>query len=143
MDILLVEDDAVDTESFRRILRKADVTGRFFSASDGVEALGLLRGARGGEGPEQPCLIFVDLNMPRMNGFELLGELQQDEVLRRNIAFILTTSNREEDKATAYDLRAAGYILKENMRELAAMITHYTRINERPGVERQAPFPGE
>lgn len=128
--ILLVEDDEVDAELVRRMLKKAEVTNTLHMARDGAEALDVLSGSNGRAKLPQPCLVLLDINMPRMNGFELLERLRQDREMRRNVVFMLTTSARDEDVRAAYDLNAAGYILKKDTRALAALLLEYCRINE-------------
>ena len=130
--ILLVEDDDIDIEAVRRALKKANVANPLFNARDGVEALEVLTGKGGAQTPVQPCVMLLDINMPRMNGFQLLKEMRQDERLKKNIVFMLTTSSRNEDKTAAYELNAAGYILKKNLHSLADMLGDYCKINEFP-----------
>ncbi len=130
--ILLVEDDEIDTETIKRILRKEKITNPLFCATDGVEALEILKNSKGQQFIAQPCLILVDINMPRMNGLEFLEQLRNDDKLRQNVAFVLTTSARNEDKEMAYNLSVAGYVLKENMGRLIEMLGRYCQINELP-----------
>jgi CheY-like chemotaxis protein len=59
-----------------------------------------------------PNVILLDINMPRMNGLEFLKELREDEKLRSISVFVMTTSNDDADRAEAYRLNVAGYILK-------------------------------
>ena len=132
LPILLVEDDEIDTETIKRILRKEQITNPLFCVSDGVEALEILKKKNGQSAIPQPCLILLDINMPRMNGLEFLEQIRHDDELKKNVTFILTTSGRNEDKATAYSLSVAGYILKENMGRLIEMIGRYCQINELP-----------
>ncbi len=72
--------------------------------------------------------------MPQMNGFEFLEELRKDEALKRSIVFMLTTSNRDEDKITAYDKQIAGYLLKSHVGKdyanLIALLESYGRVVE-------------
>ncbi len=76
----------------------------------------------------------MDLNMPRMDGLELVQALRADLVLRRSVVFMLTTSKRDEDKMAAYDLNVAGYIAKataeEDIRNLVSLMDSYGRIVE-------------
>jgi CheY-like chemotaxis protein len=132
LPILLVEDDEIDTQTIKRILRKEQITNPLFCVSDGVEALEILKKKNGQSVIPQPCLILLDINMPRMNGLEFLEQLRDDKELKKNITFILTTSGRNEDKDTAYSLSVAGYILKENMGRLIEMLGRYCQINELP-----------
>jgi len=60
----------------------------------------------------RPCLIMLDLNMPRMGGIEFLEELRSDPLLRRILVFVMTTSAAPEDRMKAYDMNVAGYMLK-------------------------------
>ena len=130
--ILLVEDYDIDVEIVRRLLKRVEISNPLHVARDGVEALSLLD-ADGGNGTvSQPCIILVDINMPRMNGFELLGKLRSDDSLRRNVVIFLTTSSRQDDIAKAYDLNAAGYVLKEHTAALAGLLKDYCSINEFP-----------
>lgn len=130
--ILLVEDDEIDSLAIRRQLQKARLENPLFNVCDGIEALDLLTG-NGTDKLPQPCLILLDINMPRLNGFGLLEAIQQNEHLKKNIVFMLTTSSREEDVNKAYRLNASGYVLKKNLAELADMLSDYFRINPFPG----------
>jgi CheY-like chemotaxis protein len=135
--ILLVEDDEIDAEVVRRALKKEHINGPLLHARDGVEALEVLN-AEAGTQIAQPCLILLDINMPRMNGLEFLQEIRNNDALKQNIAIILTTSARNEDKITAYNLSVAGYVLKENIGSLVEMLGQYCQINELPTGGRAA-----
>jgi CheY-like chemotaxis protein len=111
--ILHIEDDHVDRMVVERVIKKLNITDHLFHAANGEEALDLLRGGNGGITPETlPQVIILDINMPRMNGLEFLRELRQDEKLKHLSVFIMTTSNDDDDRAEAYELNIAGYILK-------------------------------
>lgn len=112
LHILLVEDDEIDAEMVIRAFRQENSSYHFTIVQDGMEALKILRGDAAHTPLPRPYVVLVDINMPRMNGFEFLRELRQDKVLKCDIVFILTTSNREEDKRLAYESYIAGYILK-------------------------------
>jgi CheY-like chemotaxis protein len=81
-------------------------------------------------------VLLVDLNMPRMNGIELVEALRQDRDLHSCIVFVLTTSRRDEDKVAAYDLNVAGYVVKEHagqdFQRLIDMMQCYWRVVELP-----------
>jgi CheY-like chemotaxis protein len=83
-------------------------------------------------------LILLDINMPRMNGLELLTSLREDPKLSSCVVFILTTSQDVEDKLAAYALNVAGYIHKKRVDEgfmkVVDMLDHYWRIVELPAV---------
>jgi CheY-like chemotaxis protein len=105
-------------------------------AIDGLDALDILKGINGKVKPPPPCLLLVDLNMPRMNGLQLIKELRDDENLKHSIIFILTTSKSEEDKLAAYDYNVAGYIVKavagDDFLNLVHLINYYWCIVEMP-----------
>lgn len=130
--ILLVEDDVVDMMSVKRALRDLNVTNPFFHTENGEEALAFLRS---GKNPV-PAIILLDLNMPRMNGFEFLKIVKKDENLRRIPVIILTTSKAELDKAQTYDLGVAGYMIKpvdyQQFVEVMRTISAYWTISELP-----------
>jgi CheY-like chemotaxis protein len=113
-NILLIEDDIVDVMAMERLLRRFAMADdyRLHTAANGVEALALLRG----EGPDRleptPGVIFLDLNMPKMNGFEFLETLRDDPVLWATKVIILTTSDAPEDRAQADNANVAGFITK-------------------------------
>src|SRR5690606_25977662 len=87
----------------------------------------------------RPYLIITDINMPRMNGIELLRKIRQSKEFRDSIVFALTTSNEEQDKIDAYELNVAGYMLKTDMgasfQRAIAMIDNYWRVVEFPGAD--------
>jgi DNA-binding NarL/FixJ family response regulator len=84
----------------------------------------------------RPYLIITDINMPRMNGIELLRKIRQSEQFRDSIVFALTTSNDEEDKIAAYNLNVAGYMLKTDMgtsfQRAISLIDNYWKVVEFP-----------
>lgn len=123
--ILLVEDDDIDKESFVRALKKNNIENPMFWARDGVEALEFLQGQNGRDKVGQPCLVFLDINMPRMNGLELLEEMRGHDEMKENIVVMLTTSSRSQDRERAAELNAAGYIVKSGMVDLAASLMKF------------------
>ena len=110
--ILLIDDDDVDVRIIKRALNKELINNRLVVACDGVEALEILRGNDETPPLQQPALILLDLNMPRMGGLEFLQELRGDRRLAKSIVFVLTTSNDERDRDAAYNCNVAGYLLK-------------------------------
>ncbi|MDE1153286.1 MAG: response regulator [Micavibrio sp.] len=132
--ILLVEDDDIDAEAVMRTLRKAQIVNPIRRARDGVEAMEMLSGENAAaDGSLAPCVILLDINMPRMNGLQLLETLRrQNSAYQNNVVFMLTTSGRDEDMLRAYNANAAGYIMKENLSRLAEMLVQYCGINEMP-----------
>ena len=136
IQILLVEDDEVDAEAIQRAFKKYKIANPVHRASDGIEALEILRGLGGRQALTWPYLILLDINMPRMNGIEFLNELRKDSHLNDAIVFVLTTSNNDKDKLSAYDRNIAGYMLKsragEDFIHLIEMLKFYWRYVEFP-----------
>lgn len=130
--ILLVEDDAIDTEMVKRSIRGADITNPLICVHDGIEALETLRGEGGREKIPQPCIIILDINTPRMNGFQLMQTLRQDPFMRNNVVFMLTTSSGSSDRRLAYDLHAAGYFLKQDTADFMKLLCQYCKLNVFP-----------
>ena len=136
--ILLVEDDEVDVMNVRRAFKKNNIVNPLYMASNGLEALAILRGESKTEPamPQARRLILLDLNMPRMNGIEFLRELRLDQSLRSIPVIVLTTSNEDRDKVEAYNLNVAGYILKpvtfSNFVEVMATVNRYWMMSQIP-----------
>ena len=106
--ILLVEDDAVDTMIVKRAFRELHVANPLDTVDDGEEALSHLQNPEN----EKPCVILLDLNLPKMNGIEFLGVAKSDQRLKRIPVVVLTSSEEEQDKIRSFDLGVAGYIVK-------------------------------
>ena len=134
--LLLIEDDHVDAEAIQRAFQRQKIANPFVVVRDGVEALAALRGEPGAPEVPSPRIILLDLNMPRMNGIEFLRALRADPDLQRSIVFVLTTSDREEDKVEAYNGHVAGYVVKsragEDFLRVVQMLRAYWRIIEFP-----------
>jgi CheY-like chemotaxis protein len=112
IDVLLVEDDEGDVLMTREALDEGKIINRLHVAGDGVEALAFLR--REGKHAEaaRPDLILLDLNLPRVDGRQVLQEIKADQELRRIPVVVLTTSEAEEDVLRSYDLYANAYVSK-------------------------------
>lgn len=110
--ILLVEDNPDDVELTQEALEEADVETDLLVAEDGVAALDILRREGEHAGAETPDLILLDLNLPRMTGFQVLEELKSDPDLRRVPVVVLTTSDEIRDVLTAYESHASAYVVK-------------------------------
>jgi CheY-like chemotaxis protein len=109
LNILLVDDDEIDVMTVKRAFIKGNIANQLFVATDGLQALAMLRT----DGiPATRRLVLLDLNMPRMNGIELLREIRADPALRALTVVVLTTSNEDRDRIEAYQLNVAGYLLK-------------------------------
>ena len=138
LNILLVEDDALDVMNVQRAFKKNNVLNPLFVAGNGLEALDMLRGIDG-KAPEVPLdrrIILLDLNMPRMNGIEFLRELRGDPLLNLIPVIVLTTSGEDRDKVEAFQLNVAGYILKPvtlaHFIETTATLNKYWTLSEIP-----------
>ncbi|MBU7582581.1 MAG: response regulator [Nostoc sp. TH1S01] len=114
INILLVEDDEVDVMNVKRAFKKVNITNPLYLASNGLEALEMLRSEHGKYPslPNERRLILLDLNMPKMSGIEFLQELRSDPKLCTTPVVVMTTSNQDQDRVQAYNLNVAGYILK-------------------------------
>jgi hypothetical protein len=112
INILLVEDDEVDVMNVQRAFKRHNIENPLYVASNGLEALSMLRDQGKGAIPASRRLVLLDLNMPRMGGIEFLYALRSDAELRMTPVIVLTTSNQDRDRVEAYNLNVAGYILK-------------------------------
>jgi chemotaxis family two-component system response regulator Rcp1 len=110
--ILLVEDNLGDVRLTQEAFKEGKVRNLLVVASDGIEAMSILRreGAHGNA--PRPDLILLDLNVPRMDGRQVLAEIKADPGLKRIPVVVLTTSKAEEDILRTYDLNANCYITK-------------------------------
>jgi chemotaxis family two-component system response regulator Rcp1 len=112
IEILLVEDNPGDVRLTEEALTESKVRNTLHVARDGVEAIEFLRGRDGNGGGNKPDIILLDLNLPRMNGREVLATIKADPELRRIPVVVLTTSRAEQDILETYDLHANCYIVK-------------------------------
>lgn len=110
--ILLVEDHPADIALARKAFAKIATPTQLDVVLDGLEALRFLRREGRHTGAMRPDLVFLDLNMPRMDGREVLREIDADPQLRTIPVVVLTTSSADEDVNTAYNLCASSYLTK-------------------------------
>lgn len=112
VDILLLEDEAADAYLIKMAFKEHNLSIRLHHVLDGREGLNFLN--QQDEYTNAPCpdLIFLDLNMPRMNGYEFLAEIKKDARFKQIPVIILTTSDIETDITYSYQLGAASYITK-------------------------------
>jgi CheY-like chemotaxis protein len=112
IEILLVEDNPGDVRLTREVLKEGRIRNTLNVASDGVEALDMLhrKGVHANTKPQD--LILLDLNLPKLNGREVLAAIKADPDLKHIPVVVLTTSSAEEDVLSAYDLHANCYITK-------------------------------
>jgi len=113
-NILLVEDNVADADLTRLSLKRAKIEANLTVVIDGTKAIEYLykQGEYEGRIDPDPDLILLDLNMPKMNGKEVLEKIKQDDNLKRIPVLILSSSQRPEDINTAYDLGANACITK-------------------------------
>ncbi len=106
--VLIVDDDDDDREMFCEAVGKVSTTTKCFHALNGLEALEMLRSGDG----ELPDMIFLDLNMPRLNGKQCLVQLKQLDHVNNIPVIIYSTSNLKEDRDETLKLGASGFISK-------------------------------
>jgi two-component system, chemotaxis family, response regulator Rcp1 len=112
IQVLLVEDSPGDVRLTREAFRDANSTIRIHVAVDGVEAMAFLRREGRYVDVPRPDLILLDLNLPRMDGREVLALIKEDESLKLIPTVILTTSDAEVDIVKSYQLQANCYLTK-------------------------------
>ncbi len=132
LSILLIEDDDVAAEAATRSLTKSGIEFPVVWVQDGLAALALLRGDTLWPPVARPRIILLDLNMPRMNGFEFLEAIRADKDLRDEVVFVLTTSDSDEDRTRAYHEQIAGFMVKSTVgpqfAKLAGLLVAYRDI---------------
>jgi len=106
--ILLVEDDNVDVMIVIRTIKDLKINNPLVSTANGEEALEYLKN----DGNKKPCIILLDLNMPKMNGIEFLKIAKVDDTLKKIPVVVLTTSSQQQDIIESFKLSVAGYIVK-------------------------------
>ena len=123
LDILLVEDDDEHAEIIEYNLRKSSLISHIDRVDNGEEALHYLRRENSYAEKQPPSVVLLDLNMPRMNGHEVLLEIRNDQSLKRIPVIILTTSEAELDRRLAYERYANAYLVKPfNFDEFEALV---------------------
>lgn len=130
--ILLVEDDKVDAMTVKRALRDLNVTNHLDIVGNGEEALAYLKN----EENKEPCIILLDLNMPKMNGIEFLKIIKNMDSFKMIPVIVLTTSKNEQDRIESFRLSVAGYMIKPvdymQFVETVKMIEMYWTLSELP-----------
>jgi CheY-like chemotaxis protein len=130
--ILLIEDDNVDIMTIKRALKEIAVVNPVVSVENGEVALNYLRDAAS----ERPCIIFLDLNMPVMNGIEFLEVAKADLAIKAIPVIVLTTSEEQLDKVSSFSLGVAGYMAKpvdyRRFVEMMRSIDLYWTVSEMP-----------
>ena len=133
--ILLVEDDSIDAMTVKRAFKDLKVTNQLVHVVNGEEALEYLRN----ESNKKPCVILLDLNMPKMNGIEFLKIKIENEEFKKIPVVALTTSTDGHDIAQSFELGVAGYIVKpvdyKKFVEAIRTIDLYWTLSELPNGE--------
>lgn len=110
--ILLVEDNPDDLELAQIALRESGVESEALVARDGQEAIDILLGERRPGEEAYPGVVLLDLKLPRVNGFEVLKRLRQEELTRYLPVVVMSSSREESDLRESYRLGANSYIQK-------------------------------
>ena len=136
--ILLVEDNPADIDLIRYTFKKNKIENRLEVIEDGERALDYILKRNGYEGAEKPDLIILDINLPRMNGLEILQIIKEEEISRKIPVVMLTTSSEVGDIETAYEHRANAYLVKPvEIHDFIDIITKLEefmiRVIRRPG----------
>ena len=125
--ILHVEDDLVDVTNLQRVFARRGIANPLQAAGNGEVALTLLRAAD--DTKIRPALILLDLGMPVMGGLEFLKELKSDAALRAIPVVVLSGSSQEKEVSGAYELGAAGYVVKpialDGLAEAVDLVVRY------------------
>ena len=131
--ILLAEDDSVDAMTVKRAFSELKVTNELARVTNGEEALEYLKTHT----DKKPCVILLDLNMPKMNGVEFLHVAKADSELRQIPVVVLTTSKEDRDKVETFKFSVAGYIVKpvdyRKFVEAMKVLNLYWTLSELPG----------
>lgn len=124
IEILLVEDNPADIRLTAEVLKDAKLCNDLQIARDGIEALQYLQRKGKFAGKPRPDLVLLDLNLPRLDGREVLRKIKEDDDLKRIPVVILTTSDAEQDILNSYDLHANCYITKPVDLEQFSKVVH-------------------
>ena len=129
IEILLVDDNDDDVVLLEESFRDSKFLNLMQIVRDGEEALRYLQRQPPYESARTPGLVLLDINMPRMNGFEVLRRMKSDPLLRTIPVVMLTTSTRDEDIARSYDSGACSFVSKpvsfEKLKEVIKQFTLY------------------
>lgn len=129
LDILFIDDDLIEGMKFNRALNGMDYDCNIIEASNGEDALNILR-----QKQSLPNIILLDLNMPKLNGIEFLKILKEDDLIKQIPTIVFTTSNHRKDILECYKIGIAGYIIKplkyEDYKEIVKKTLDYWAVNE-------------
>ena len=122
--VLLVEDDDLDAEAVKRSFGKNSVSAELQRAENGAAALEMLNNYTPAVAGNF-CIVFLDLNMPGINGHDFLAKLREHERLKKTPVFVLTTSDHARDVEKAYAKNVAGYFTKSHLDDLVTVLSKY------------------
>lgn len=121
--IFLVEDNKADIRLIQEALKNSSVPHEVVTVKDGIDAMAYLRQEGEYANAPRPDLILLDLNLPKKDGREVLGEIKTDPVLKRIPVVVLTTSKNEDDIIESYNLHVNCYITKSrNLNQLFQIV---------------------
>ncbi len=112
IEILLVEDNPGDVFLTKKAFERAKVANHLRVATDGEMALNILRGENGCPPAEIVDIVLLDINLPKLDGKQVLEAMKQDPALRHIPVVVLSSSKAEKDVLQSYDLQASGYVIK-------------------------------
>jgi CheY-like chemotaxis protein len=128
IEILIVDDNPGDVELTKAALRDGRILNEINVVYDGEEALRFLRRVGDYAAAPRPDLMFLDLTMPKVDGFRVLAEMKADPELRRIPVIVMSSSAAEKDMARAYDAQISAYLIKPS--DLDAYFTAIRSVKE-------------
>jgi CheY-like chemotaxis protein len=129
--ILLLEDDIVDVMTIKRAIKQLNISNELIVKENGEEGLDYLK-----QCTNLPGLIFLDLNMPKMNGIEFLGAIKPSKEWAQIPIVVLTTSKNDDDKLATFSKGISGYMIKPvdyaQFKDMIETIKKYWNLSEHP-----------
>ncbi|PCJ65318.1 MAG: two-component system response regulator [Bacteroidetes bacterium] len=129
--ILLLEDDIVDVMTIKRAIKQLKISNELIVKENGEEGLAYLKDLK-----DLPGIIFLDINMPKMNGIEFLGHLKEDKQWAQIPVVVLTTSKDQQDKLATFSKGISGYMIKPvdylQFKDMIETIKSYWDMSEHP-----------
>lgn len=129
LNILLIDDDMIEVMKLKRVVASLQLNHKIIEAENGEEALNILK-----KSENNPDIILLDLNMPKMNGIEFISILKKNENFKCIPTIILTTSSNRKDVLKCCEIGVAGYIIKplkyEDYVSKIEKILAYWSVNE-------------
>lgn len=131
--IILAEDDDVDAKIIAKSLAKENINNPISRAHDGEEAFALINKSNQ-ENPNTPHILLIDINMPKMNGLELIRKIHNSNNRNNNLIFVFSGSKSDEEKLRAYDFNITGYISKDragkDFHRLAQILNRHWKLKD-------------